>query len=604
MSRAVLARKIEASAPVAKTKAAATSLRIGEANDSFEREADRVADAVMGGGKQDWSLTGMSTGAPIQRKCECGGSAGGQCEECKKKESTLQRRAAGNAALSYAPHSVHEALSSSGHPLDTAARAFMEPRFGHDFGKVRIHADANAAASARDVQALAYTVGDHIAFAGGQYRPGEHEGRKLLAHELAHTIQQQGKPAARPVIQRKVILKGSEMPAKDREAFLKSHGWAAATGLPRQVMHEMGQAGDPFDFADENELQREIVKRVSTARHMEESQAVQGGNNTAFGYPFTGPSILYGPRVNYAAREYWEPAVVDNYAVRRDAKKNKELIGKERGERCGVYGDPCGLYAWNLSAKGKADPYKAIVLLFTPQPPHKRSLIHCDYLVSLVLFRSFADAVGIPEFNKRVIAYGINKIQLRWNAFYDLQDTFWGPTGKLTEKGLGEYQFVRPSSEKDLVIGDHVVFYNRGGYPIINQKIGNAWQLENAVLVSKTGKGDDLFLGHGSGHQTDPLMRGKLADEYNIVANKALAIASGAKSKDPKSKSKAIADMSVHFPGIQLVVDKWKIQGTGLQQVKVDEELKRITASEVAGLRNPANLSQMSPVRRPIESKK
>jgi hypothetical protein len=604
MSRAMLARKAEAVAPATKTKAASTGLRIGEVNDSFEREADRVADAVMAG-TQNWSLSGISSGAPVQRKCECGASAGsgGQCEERKKKEGTVQRRAVGMSALSAAPPSVYDTLGSSGQPLDASTRSFMEPRFGHDFGKVRIHADSKAAASAREIQSLAFTVGDHIAFASGQYQPHGHEGRKLLTHELVHTIQQRAKPATRPLVQRKVILKGAEMPEKDREAFLKSHSWAGP-GTPRQVMYEMAVAGDPFDFADENELQREIVKRVSTARHMEESQTVQGPHSAAFGYPFTNESLLYGPRVNYTAREYWEPAVVDNYVVRTDAKKNKQLAAKPRSERCTIYGDPCGIYAWNLSAKGKADPYKAIVLLFTPQPPHKRSLIHCDYLVSLVLFRSFADAVGIAEFNKRVIAYGVNKIQLRWNAFYDLQDAFWGPAGNPTEKGLGEYQYVRPSSEEDLVIGDHVVFFNRAGYPIINQRIGNAWQLENAVLVSKDSKRHGTFLGHGSGHLTDPGMRTKLADEYNKVAQIALDIVTRAKSKDPKTKSKAMAEMDDRFKGIQLVVGKWMIQGKGLQQVNVNEELKRIGPSEVAGLKDPANLSQMFNVRRPIESKK
>src|ERR1700722_7892739 len=104
MSRAMLARKAEAAAPATKTKAASTGLRIGEVNDSFEREADRVADAVMAG-TQNWSLSGISSGAPVQRKCECGASAGsgGQCEERKKKEGTVQRRAVAMPAMSAAP---------------------------------------------------------------------------------------------------------------------------------------------------------------------------------------------------------------------------------------------------------------------------------------------------------------------------------------------------------------------------------------------------------------------------------------------------------------------------------------------------------------------
>jgi hypothetical protein len=81
-------------------------------------------------------------------------------------------------------------LRSSGQPLDAATRAFMEPRFGHDFSNVRVHTDAQAAESAHSMNALAYTVGNQIAFGTSLYVPGSLEGRKLLAHELTHTVQQ------------------------------------------------------------------------------------------------------------------------------------------------------------------------------------------------------------------------------------------------------------------------------------------------------------------------------------------------------------------------------------------------------------------------------
>ena len=78
----------------------------------------------------------------------------------------------------------------------------MEPRFGRDFGGVRVHTDARAAASARDVGAFAYTLGNNIVFGAGQFAPGTQEGRQLLAHELAHTVQQ-GQGVQRDVIQRR-----------------------------------------------------------------------------------------------------------------------------------------------------------------------------------------------------------------------------------------------------------------------------------------------------------------------------------------------------------------------------------------------------------------
>jgi hypothetical protein len=89
------------------------------------------------------------------------------------------------------PPIVHEVLRSPGQPLDPATRAFFEPRFSHDFSQVRLHTDTKAAESARAVNALAYTVGQDVVFGTGQYAPQTGEGKKLLAHELTHVMQQQ-----------------------------------------------------------------------------------------------------------------------------------------------------------------------------------------------------------------------------------------------------------------------------------------------------------------------------------------------------------------------------------------------------------------------------
>src|SRR5205823_1825863 len=94
------------------------------------------------------------------------------------------------------PPIVHEVLRSPGEPLDRETRAFMEPRFGHDFSQVRVHTDDRALKSALAVNALAYTVGRDVVFAAERYRPGTVEGRRLLAHELTHTIQQRYAPKA------------------------------------------------------------------------------------------------------------------------------------------------------------------------------------------------------------------------------------------------------------------------------------------------------------------------------------------------------------------------------------------------------------------------
>jgi hypothetical protein len=125
----------------------------------------------------------------VMRKCACGGTPGpdGECAACRAKR--LQRRAAG-AAPAVVPPIVSRVLASSGRPLDAATRAYMEPRFGQDFSRVRIHVDAQADASARALGADAFTLGERIAFAGGTFEPGMARGRELIAHELAHVVQQ------------------------------------------------------------------------------------------------------------------------------------------------------------------------------------------------------------------------------------------------------------------------------------------------------------------------------------------------------------------------------------------------------------------------------
>ncbi len=85
---------------------------------------------------------------------------------------------------------VHGVLSSPGQPLDAKTRSFFEPRFGLDFSRVCIHTDERAAASARAVNALAYTVGHQLVFESGRFDPRGGTGQKLIAHELAHVVQQ------------------------------------------------------------------------------------------------------------------------------------------------------------------------------------------------------------------------------------------------------------------------------------------------------------------------------------------------------------------------------------------------------------------------------
>src|SRR5580658_119660 len=128
----------------------------------------------------------------LQRKCACGENAGveGECEGCRAMR--LQRKSASRNSPQYAPPIVHDVLRSSGQSLDASTRSLMEPKFGFDLRAVRIHTDKRAAESARQVGALAYTVGHDVVFNTGHYQPETARGRQLIAHELTHVVQQAG----------------------------------------------------------------------------------------------------------------------------------------------------------------------------------------------------------------------------------------------------------------------------------------------------------------------------------------------------------------------------------------------------------------------------
>jgi pyrrolidone-carboxylate peptidase len=169
-------------------------LTIGSPGDEYEREADRVAEQVTRRAAVDVSDVSSSPPPRVQRACSCGGTCS-KCQERSEEEPTL-RRSPDGPAPSEAPRSVQETLRSSGRPLERSLRERLEPRFGADFSGVRVHTDSP---SARDVSALAYTVGRDVVFAPGQYAPGTAQGDRLIAHELTHVVQQgtAGGPAGR-----------------------------------------------------------------------------------------------------------------------------------------------------------------------------------------------------------------------------------------------------------------------------------------------------------------------------------------------------------------------------------------------------------------------
>ena len=169
-----------------------TKLAVNPPGDAFEQEADRISQSVM-----------RMAEPRVSRACACGGSCPGCRHQGDQDERVQAKRvSSSDTGRAEAPPSVHETLRSAGRPLDGSIRSFMEPRFGHDFSRVRVHSGSTAEQSARDLNAHAFTVGDEIVFGPGRFAPETWEGKSLLAHELTHVIQQTGSTPASGVVQR------------------------------------------------------------------------------------------------------------------------------------------------------------------------------------------------------------------------------------------------------------------------------------------------------------------------------------------------------------------------------------------------------------------
>jgi flagellar motor protein MotB len=157
-----------------------------------------------------------------------------KCDKCREKDKLLQRSAVGSAPETMPPI-VHEVLRSPGQPLDAATRAFMEPRFGHDFSRVRVHTDREASKLNYMLGARAFTAGRDIFFQEGHYKPANSEGRRLLAHELTHVVQQNSGEAERQL----AIGETGDRYEQEAEAIAQSLGNRNAEGNTKE-----GQVGE------------------------------------------------------------------------------------------------------------------------------------------------------------------------------------------------------------------------------------------------------------------------------------------------------------------------------------------------------------------------
>jgi hypothetical protein len=226
-------------------------LRIGQPNDIYEQEADRVADEVM---RMPVPAIQPKPTCPFANDSSCRDEEPIQAKSLtsritplvqrqpieEEEEKIFQVKEASNQSPPVSPDlETNIQLSrADGTPLPKLVRAFFEPRFGHDLSQVRIHIGPDAAQMNRDLNAQAFTQGRNIYFGGGKYNPYTSSGKRLLAHELTHVVQQKGlnKPSNRakkgenniiavrsmsgPLIQRRIVINGESIEESIRNLIL------------------------------------------------------------------------------------------------------------------------------------------------------------------------------------------------------------------------------------------------------------------------------------------------------------------------------------------------------------------------------------------------
>jgi hypothetical protein len=382
--------------------------------------------------------------------------------------------------------------------------------------------------------------------------------------------------------------------AVQRDLLLDSFArWFAAENfakaqqpLAERLLHDIFAVTSGLDFSNETEFKNEVVKRVSISSQMTESQ----GADSAFDYPenLTADSgcadykppvppdkfNLANARVNKAARDYWMDVTIDRALI----------------------------YYFDLTPAGQRNPYKALTKLFTPQDSIcDKTLIHCDYLVNVIQFRTYAETLGIDKFNSYVKSGRIH-MRLTWSGFpyahrYD-------PS---SPKALGYRQDMRPNSTDDLLIGDHVIFWNHLAFDGLNMRQQSPWRLENAVLTDKDSSGQDLFQGHGSGApRTEKQMLKDLAKVYNGYARQALQITHDIKHGHPERETERLKE----YPWVVWENDDWFVVDPGTDPVRARRRYKLQLADEsspetdllLPGLLDPYDRSILGKVDRPVES--
>jgi len=250
-----------------------TKLAVNQPGDSCEQEADRVAEQLVGLTTADASMA--------------------LAEPDHKQEGILRREevsGTNTGGITDIPPVVDDVLRDSGQSLDEAERSFMEPRFGHDFSRIRIHSDSRAAEAAQAVNALAYTIGPNIVFGRGAYTPETDPGKYLLAHELTHVVQQ---GVVQPLSKAgKATEEATPIGAENDLAEAEAHAGAHRVMRSEELAHRDVSQANPAS----------VIRRFVSREHEEIGDEALGAGTTTINYgTLTQPKYLtYGEMVALA----------------------------------------------------------------------------------------------------------------------------------------------------------------------------------------------------------------------------------------------------------------------------------------------------------------
>ena len=325
-----------------------STIKVSAPDDSFEREADRMADAVLSA-RPDAAAPAISSGAALglNRKAlgpdEIADSIAPFGEESTSTSSaieepeTMQRKAVGEAGAVTPGYdrSLQQAVRGGGETLPTATRSFMESRFGWDFSSVRIHNDGAAGSLARQVNARAFTVGSDIFFGQSEYGTQSREGQRLLAHELTHVVQQTSGRISRQIM--RTPTRCTSYPAYDASIDRLTYNCAGLalrsyrfTSPPSAVYAEMGAeffnpvcpAGDcepgqvkfwlwEYDIHTEDDLGA-VVNTTWSDFHIVGGRMGANGANPTNVYSKNGRRPIHGPGTGPGFRPASRDRALDN----------------------------------------------------------------------------------------------------------------------------------------------------------------------------------------------------------------------------------------------------------------------------------------------------